>query len=1188
MAGDGLQEGAELFEFLDELARDGERGVERTLAEYLARHPGAEAAVAREWLAQRAPATAHEPSAEPGAARVGPWRLVRELGRGGQGAVWLAEDTRIERKAALKLLPDAFMLLDADRRNRLRREAEALARLEHAAICPILEAQIEGERPYLAMRLIEGETLAAAIARAREGATPSGALALPPRSRAELEAVLAFFEEAARALHAAHEAGVVHRDIKPGNVMVTPEGRPVLLDFGQARSESATLAARSLSGEVVGTPAYMSPEQVRGRTREVDRRTDVWSLGATLFEALTLERPFDGASVAELAVAIDRGPLPALRSRAIPRDLEVVLQTALERDLLRRYATALDLAEDLRRVRAREPVRARPAGPLLRLGRWAQRHPAIAGSLFAVLISLAGGLLWSLHLLAREARALDFALASHLAKRTVALIDEDPSAALALGIEAVELAPNFETRSALLEALRACSLETLIEAPEARRILDLALDASGRRAALATDVGKVVVFDLSHRALVGELELGAAVSRVLFLPTGELVAGCADGRVRFVDLATRSVVRELEGPGGAIQGLAADPAGERIALSGEQGGLRLLTVRDAAIHPLLDGVGGSCDTLRFSADGRWLVAFNRALPGDASGGDTSLLVADCTSGALHLRFVAADRPISWVELMPGRDAVAVASLVGGVEVWSLEDGGKLAELEPSGSPLWCAAASSDGKWLALAREQAARGSARVELWNPWDGQRIALAGGEQARVVHVAFSPDGTRLAASCFDATVRVYDVASGRPTQVFRSMVQPLESVWSPDGARLVTFGNGNSAPVWLAHGSPDAYGLLGHTAPVTRGSFAPDGARALTLSEDGTARLWCTGFLGPSAPAGAPGSCLALLGSAGTSARLGAGFCRDDGSALTWSKRGELEVWDLATHSSCRAGVAHSAELLRAELDPSGRCLAFVDALGGAWLQTHLGSEAAPRRLGSLDEASSLVFASDGERLAVGTRSGALQVFDRNGEPLGQWSPPNAPGVAEAVVDLVFAPDARSVALACADRKVRFIALGATFEESRPPMVVFPPLSIDWSSDGSRLLVVGTEGKGAFRLFDLEHDQQVRMEVFHAGNLTCGEFSPDGTLALSGSLDGTVYVRSSIDGTPVARLAGHSGAVLDASFSRDAGPLRVLTTSADGSARVWPLDPLPPAKARRPRALKNWEREREARLAEPLRYH
>jgi serine/threonine protein kinase/WD40 repeat protein len=1189
MASDGLEEGAELFEFLDALARDRERGAERPLSEYLARHRRAEAAIAREWLAQRAPQGAERaPDTLSDELRVGPWRLVREIGRGGQGAVWLAEDTRFARKAALKLLPDAFALLDADRRNRLRREAEALARLEHPAICPVLEAEIEGARPYLAMRLIEGETLAAAIARARKGPQHSGGLAVAPRNRAELDALLAFFEEAARALHAAHEAGIVHRDIKPGNVMVTPERRPVLLDFGQARADSATLAAQSLSGEVVGTPAYMSPEQVRGRTREVDRRSDVWSLGATLYEALTLEKPFEGASIAELAMAIDRGPLPMLRSRAIPRDLAVVLEKALERDLLRRYATALDLAEDLRRVRVREPVRARPAGPMLRLGRWTQRHPAIAASLFAVLVSLSGGLLWSIHLLRREARALDFALASHLAQRTVALIDEDPSAALALGIEAVELAPNFETRSALLEALRACSLETLIEAPDARRILDLALDAGGTRAALATDVGSVVLFDLERRALAGEVRLGAAVNRVRFLPSAELAAACADGRLRFVDIASLAVAREVEGPGGALLGLALDPAGERLALSATDGGIALLSLSDGSLQSVPMSAGG-CDTLRFSPDGQRLLAFRRALPGNESRAADLALLAELDPQGIRVRFLASGERLAWAELLPQRSAIAMATLGGRVAVWSIEDGVELAALdEPAGGPVWCVAASGDGAWLAIAREQPAPGAARVELWNPWEGTRLPLESEGQARVVHVAFAPDGARLAASSFDATVRVFDVASARALQSFRSMVQPLESLWSPDGARLLTFGNGNSAPVWLAHGPPDAYALVGHGAPVTRGRFAPDGARALTLAADGTARLWSTAFApaaeGPFAPAG---FCLASLGAREHGARVGVGFCRASGAALCWSDGGELESWDALGRAALQAGAAHAQGLRGAELDPAGQGFAFLDRSGGAWLRARLADGRAPIRLGEMTDATSVAFSPDGQRIAVGARSGALYLFERGGAPLGAWRGAADPSASSAVVDLVFAPDSLTLALACADRKVRFLHLAPELAESRPPLVVFPPLSIDWSSDGSRLLVVGTEGVGAFRLFDLERNQHVRLEVFHGGNLTCGEFSPDGKLALSGSLDGTVYVRSALDGTPVARLAGHGGAVLDASFSSGPGPLRVLTASSDGSARVWPLDPLAPAKARQPRTLKNWEREREARLAEPLHY-
>jgi WD40 repeat protein len=253
-----------------------------------------------------------------------------------------------------------------------------------------------------------------------------------------------------------------------------------------------------------------------------------------------------------------------------------------------------------------------------------------------------------------------------------------------------------------------------------------------------------------------------------------------------------------------------------------------------------------------------------------------------------------------------------------------------------------------------------------------------------------------------------------------------------------------------------------------------------------------------------------------------------------------------------------------------------------------------------------ATCAAFSRDGTHLAIGTDAGEVllfepllrsirskRVFDVDTRSLGElqpvasWTHETEPGVDTGVVDLVFSPDGTALALACADRKVRFLRVGQALEVMRPPLVVFPPLSIDWSADGTRLLVVGREGGGAFRLHDLVNDRQVALEVFHAGNLTCGEFSPDGSLVLSGSLDGTVYVRSSLDGTPVARLVGHGAAVLDASFSRDEGPLRVISASADGTARVWPVDPLPAALARKPRELDDWERRREARLAEPLRF-
>jgi serine/threonine protein kinase/formylglycine-generating enzyme required for sulfatase activity len=367
----------------------------------------------------------------------GPYRLLRVLGRGGQGVVFLAQDTRLSRNVALKVLNrlDLFSFADASSTGpaaRLRREAEVASRLAHPAISVVHEMGVLEGSPYIAMRYVEGETLAQKIEAARRanrnevdlalqnassargetasardeaatarGAEPTTSTAREARTDADrrrcILACVEFVESVARALHAAHESGVVHRDIKPANVMVTGGGEPVILDFGLARDQSSELTSITQSGAVFGSPAYMSPEQIAPRDRTVDRRTDVYSLGVVLFECLTLRRPFESPSREELYHKILRENSPDVRAiralnPAIERDLAVVVATALERDLSRRYATALAFAEDLRRIREREPIDARPPSPVVRGRRWLVRHawPAVAcAALFAAGVSWA-------------------------------------------------------------------------------------------------------------------------------------------------------------------------------------------------------------------------------------------------------------------------------------------------------------------------------------------------------------------------------------------------------------------------------------------------------------------------------------------------------------------------------------------------------------------------------------------------------------------------------------------------------------------------------------------------------------------------------------------------------------------------------------------------------------------------------
>jgi len=316
--------------------------------------------------------------------RVGRFRLLRLLGSGGMGAVYLAEDERLARRVAVKVLlarPEA----DPDLPVRFRREAEAVARLKHPNVVTLFEAGEDDGRPYLVLEYVEGRTLAQRLAEA----------VLPAREAARLVTTLA------RAVAAAHALGVVHRDLKPGNVLLaasTPERseQAKLADFGLAK-DAASDADRTRTGAVLGTPSYMAPEQADGAA-DVGPAADVYGLGAILYECLTGRPPFKGATPLDTLDQVRRlDPVPPRRLRGdVPPEVEVICLRCLAKEPGRRYASAAELADDLGRYLAGEPIRARPAGPTERLVKWARRKPtaaalALAWVAFALLAVLAAG-----------------------------------------------------------------------------------------------------------------------------------------------------------------------------------------------------------------------------------------------------------------------------------------------------------------------------------------------------------------------------------------------------------------------------------------------------------------------------------------------------------------------------------------------------------------------------------------------------------------------------------------------------------------------------------------------------------------------------------------------------------------------------------------------------------------------------
>jgi tetratricopeptide (TPR) repeat protein len=331
---------------------------------------------------------------------LGDFRLVREIGRGGMGVVYEAVQLSLERTVALKVLPFAAAL-DARQLQRFKNEAQAAAQLHHGNIVPVYAVGCDRGVHFYAMQLIEGRSLAALIQdlrrRTPEAPAEPGAVTPPAagpstlmsaRSPAYVRMVVELAVQAAEALDYAHQVGVVHRDVKPANLLVDTTGRLWVTDFGLARCQAGPGVTRT--GDVVGTLRYMSPEQALSRHGLIDHRSDVYSLGVTLYEALTLQPPFPGRDREELLrqLALGDPPPPRRLNPALPAELETIVLKAMAPEPEQRYATAQELADDLRRWLEHRPVRARRPGLGARSAKWLRRHrPALA--LAAVLFLLA-------------------------------------------------------------------------------------------------------------------------------------------------------------------------------------------------------------------------------------------------------------------------------------------------------------------------------------------------------------------------------------------------------------------------------------------------------------------------------------------------------------------------------------------------------------------------------------------------------------------------------------------------------------------------------------------------------------------------------------------------------------------------------------------------------------------------------
>jgi serine/threonine protein kinase len=463
-----------VVEALDEYLAALESGHRPDRAAFLARHADI-AATLDECLEgmealHEASSTSHAPAArwstptdwQPGTP-LGDYRIIREIGRGGMGVVYEAEQLSLGRRIALKVLPFA-LTLDPRQLQRFKNEARAAAQLHHPNIVPVYAVGEERGVHYYAMQFIDGQSLAEVVQGLRQLAqsdkatkTPSAASArgittgpyparpglsapetkVPPLGSLATEysansagfyrTVARLGIQAAQALDHAHQYGVVHRDIKPGNLLVDAHNQLWVTDFGLAQFQ--TDAGLTQSHDLLGTLRYMSPEQAGGQRVLLDHRTDIYSLGATLYELLTLRPLFDGTDRQTLLhqILIDEPRPPREFQKAIPVELETIVLKALAKTPSERYATAQEMADDLARFLEHQPIRARRATPVQRMRKWARRHPSVVWAAVVLCLLTAAGSLVSAAMIQQRAKEAEqeYRLAKKAADGMIKLFEEE-------------------------------------------------------------------------------------------------------------------------------------------------------------------------------------------------------------------------------------------------------------------------------------------------------------------------------------------------------------------------------------------------------------------------------------------------------------------------------------------------------------------------------------------------------------------------------------------------------------------------------------------------------------------------------------------------------------------------------------------------------------------------------------------
>jgi WD40 repeat protein/tRNA A-37 threonylcarbamoyl transferase component Bud32 len=1002
------------------------------------------------------------------------YQIEAILGRGGMGVVYKARHQQLKRPVALKMILAGGQAADEELA-RFRTEAEAVAHLQHPNIVQIYEVGEQDGLPYFSLEFCAGGSL-----KDKLDGTP-----LPPPEAASL------METLARAMHHAHQQGIIHRDLKPANILLTgrsDEGRddgasfggiPKITDFGLAKKLDT--AGQTQTGAIMGTPSYMAPEQACGDSKAIGPAGDVYALGAVLYELLTGRPPFKAATAMETIrqVMTHEAVPPGRLQSNVPRDLETICLKCLRKEPARRYDSAFELAEDLRRFQRGEAIKARAVGSLERAVKWVRRHQGVSAGLAAAVLALVLGTvlaLWQAGVagVAEEKEASQRQRAEGLATK---------EAAARKGKEEQSRRSELTSYAARLAAAQGQwqdgngprALELLESCPASLRGLEHRL--------LWT------LFNSNQRTLLGHTK---GVTTVAYSSDGtRLVSGSADGTAKVWDAQTgqERFMVEHSGPGS----VAFSPDGSRLVSIGMD---RTAKVWDADNGKELYSIEGTFSgPLVFTPGGKYIV----------SGRDGMLKVWDAATGKVTRSLSGALAPVAFSS--DGKRFLCGSN--DNTKVWDVQTGQVIHTLRRHKRGDTCAAYSPDGTRIVTGGPAFIGEPVVLKVWDANTGQGVFTLTGHTEQINSVAFSSDSKRIVSGAFDCSVRVWDAETGREIATLKGHRQGVFSVaFSPDGKHVVSGSGDNTVKLWDAGKRQEFHTIKARQQYLSSVALSPDGRRIVSGGFDCTLKVW-------DADDGREIFTLKGHRHPVTSVALSHDGKRLVSGAGTRNQRGELKVWDTETGQQLHTLEGHKGPVSSVAFSPDGKHIVSADRdLNGpgelkVWDATT--GQALRTLRGHKNGIASLAFSADGKRLVSGGgtsgQAGELKVWDiETGQEVQTLQ-----GHTRPVSSVAFSRDGKYIV--SGDRSLNQPGELKVWDTDTGLEVhtlkghTNGVSSVAFSPDGKR--IVSGSADGTLKVWEADLGQEVLTLAGHAAGVNGIAFSSDGSRLVSCSDDTTLKV-------------------------------------------------------------------------------